>query len=313
MTEEVKNNAINQDFDPFEEMVLDRDTTQQEKEENPEKEKVRDQKKEEPKPSNRNQEKTQTEEDDVEDIAEKNKKTIDSDVELDRLKKEIEKKTKALTDTQKWGNKNSQKAKNALKIASQLIENGFLTSEEAEPLLKSLNSDASEDQEEMDIEEKALSPLQKMYKIANKELENIRKYTDDKLMNQKVNSFDYFINYSSPEEINEVLEKLNDLKDDPVKMTKEMIAIGQKYYEEVYKNFEEAGGLKQFVEKQAQTVQKLEKKIDKLYKKLQEYEDYNQSPRYRIDEVSDVPNDNENEGDPFEQAQIEKERMIRRR
>lgn len=225
--------------------------------------------------------------------------------ELDKLKKELEKKVKALSDTQKWGNKNSQKAKNALKIAQKMIEDGFLTSDEADPLLKILTHDATEEAEELEIREKSSTPLENIYRIANQELGNIRKYTEDEALDKKVVAFDMFIKYSQPQDIKEALEQLEALRDDPVKLTKEMLAIGQKFYEETYKHFEDAGGIKGFSQAQRQKIETLQKKIDKLEKKLQEYEDYDKSPKYKIGDVSESQNENDDSGlDAFDRAKL---------
>ena len=64
-------------------------------------------------------------------------------------------------------------------------------------------------------------------------------------------AFDMFIKYSQPQDIQEALERLESLKDDPVKLTKEMLAIGQDFYDETYKHFEEAGGIKGFLKLKA--------------------------------------------------------------
>ena len=43
-----------------------------------------------------------------------------------------------------------------------------------------------------------------------------------------------------------------------------MLAIGQDFYDETYKHFEEAGGIKGFSKAQSQKIETLQKKIDKL-------------------------------------------------
>jgi uncharacterized protein YukE len=207
----------------------------------------------------------------------------DSSPELETLKGELDKTRKSLSENQKYGRQNAQKVKNALKVAQTLVSEGALTTEEARGLLETLQS------EEDDIEEyhKGDShPFAPIFRIANKELENIRKYTDDPLLQDKVDAFDYFLSVSSPEDIKEALKELIDLTSDPVKLTKKMLSIGQKAYEESYKEIKEAGGYKNVLSQKNQDVEKLQKKIDKLEKKLSHYEDFDK-PRYRMDEMGE--------------------------
>ncbi len=207
----------------------------------------------------------------------------ESSPELETLKGELEKTRKTLSENQKYGRQNAQKVKNALKVAQTLVNEGLLTDEEARGLMDTLQM------EEEDVEEyhKGDShPFAPIFRTANKELENIRKYTDDPLLQDKVDAFDYFLSVSSQEEIEEALVELKGLMDDPVKLTKKMLSIGQKAYEESYKEIKEAGGFKNYLSKKHQDVEKMYKKIDKLEKKLSQYEDFDK-PRYRLDEMGD--------------------------
>ena len=204
--------------------------------------------------------------------------------EMDKLKQELEKTKKALTENQKWGRTNSQKLKSALKKIQSFTAEGTLTEEEAKDVLSLLESEVEGELEPEPYEN--LSPVQKILKVANQELENIRKYTDDSLLDKKVRAFDFLLNNASQEEMNEILEELTELQDNPVKLAKRMLLLGEHYYDEVYKDFEESGGLKRFTEKKKSEVEKLQKKIDKLEKKLLQYEEYDKST-FRIDELSD--------------------------
>jgi hypothetical protein len=130
-----------------------------------------------------------------------------------------------------------------------------------------------------------------IFKVANKELENILKYTDDEHLQDKVNAFDYFLSVGSKEEIQQVLEDLTDLLDNPLKLARKMLSIGQEVYEESYKGIKEAGGFKNYLSKKEEEIEKLRKKVDKLEKKLLQYEDFDK-PRYRMDETGDVEGGN---------------------
>lgn len=207
----------------------------------------------------------------------------DSSSELETLKGELEKTRKTLSENQKYGRQNAQKVKNALKVAQTLVSEGLLTDEEAQGLLETLQGEEEDGEEYHKGDTHPFAPI---FRTANKELENIRKYTDDPLLQDKVDAFDYFLSVSSQEDIEEALVELKGLMDDPVKLTKKMLAIGQKAYEESYKEIKEAGGFKNYLSKKNQDVEKLQKKIDKLEKKLSQYEDFDK-PRYRMGEMGD--------------------------
>ena len=233
-----------------------------------------------------------------------------SSAELDKLKQELEKTKKALSENQKWGRTNSQKLKTALKKVQSFMTEGTLTEEEAKDVLSLLESEVDGELEPESYEN--LSPVQKILKVANQELKNIRKYTDDALLDKKVRAFDFLLNNASQEEMNEILEELAELQDNPVKLAKRMLLLGEQYYDEVYKDFEESGGLKRFTKKKKSEVEKLQKKIDKLEKKLLQYEEYDKST-FRIDELSD--SDKLQEVKPksaFDEAVQERDRVHRR-
>lgn len=227
---------------------------------------------------------------------------------IESIKRELEKSNKRVEDTKRWGNKHAQKNKEAVKLTNQLIEEGYLSQDEASPLLKILSSDDINEKELEEIEHNSLPPIKRIYSIANKELDNMRKYLDDEFLDKKINSFDYLINNSEIEDVNEIIEKLEELNSDPVKMTKEMLRMGEKYYEEVYKDIEESGGIKKYINIQKENIEKLEKKIDKLNKKLQQYEDYSENPKYNLEEISENRNEEDSDfGDMFDVAKKAKE------
>ena len=209
----------------------------------------------------------------------------ESSPELETLKEELQKTQKRLSENQQYGRQNAQKVKNALKITQTMVSEGLLTDEEAKGLMETLQRDG-EDTETEEYYKGETHPLAPIFRIANTELENIRKYTDDEFLQDKVDAFDYFLSVSSKEEIEEALEELTELMDNPVKLTKKMLSMGQKAYEESYKEIKEAGGFKHYLSKKSQEVEKLRKKIDKLEKKLAHYEDFDK-PRYRMDETGD--------------------------
>ena len=201
----------------------------------------------------------------------------ETQVEIQTLKEELEKTHKRLVENQQYGRQNAQRLKNALKLTKAFVEEGSLSEEEAIKLMGSLEHD-----DEADAYSHPTHPFAKVLATANKELDNIRKYTDDEGLDDKVAAFDYFLMVSSPEEREQALEDLTDLMDNPLTLAKKMLSIGQDHAP-YYRDMKEAGSLHGLITKKDQDILNLRKNLDKLTKKLAQFEDYDK-PRYRIDD-----------------------------
>ena len=213
-------------------------------------------------------------------------KSANASPDLKTLQEELTKTNKRLAETQAFGHKNSKRLKSALKITRDLLENGTLSELEAQSLVESLNNDVDVEAGLGESSPYDTHPFGKVIKIANTQLENLRKYSDDELLDDKVKAFDYFLSLASPEEVKGALEDLTELIDDPIKLTKKMLSIGKLYYDESYKDIASAGSVQNYIKKKHEEIEKLNKNIDKLTKKLAQYEDYDQ-PRHRINEVGE--------------------------
>jgi hypothetical protein len=210
----------------------------------------------------------------------------DEPSETELIKRDFEKTKKALSETKKWAHTNSQKLKTAIKKINSLVDSEILTEAEAKELTEQLNAEGDEEHQYEASDN--LPPMQKIYSSANRELENIKKYTDDENLTDKIAAFDFFITDCDPDEREEILDELESLRgSDPLKMTKRMISLGAKYYEEVYKEFKEAGGYKKYSAQKNDEIVKLQKKVDKLTRKLSQYEEYD-DPTRRIAELTDT-------------------------
>jgi hypothetical protein len=209
----------------------------------------------------------------------------DEDSSLTRLQMDLEKTRKLMKETQRWGHQNSKKVREASRSVKALVDSGSLTEDEAQGILSVLQSEVEEDDE---IQAPAVqNPFASLFQVANRELENIRKYSEDDLLQDKIEAFDFLLSVSSKEEVSDIFETLADLEDNPVKLTRKMIALGQEAYEDSYRAIKEAGGIKDYLSSQNNQIEKLQKKIDKLEKKLSQYEDYDK-PNYRIAGTADI-------------------------
>lgn len=228
----------------------------------------------------------------------KEKESETSIADLESLKAESDKLQKELESTKKWGHTNSRKLKKAILTTKEFVENGDISEEEGQRLLEILESSGSSSQDEDSdgADPRPGQPFAKIFKVANTELENIRKYTGDTRLDDKVKAFDYFLSVASVEEQQGILEEFTDLIDHPIELTKKMLAMGQKCFEESYGEIQEAGGFKGYIYKKKSEIDKLTKTIDKLTKKLLQYEDYDR-PTYSLNEMGSSEDGKANSGD----------------
>ena len=224
-----------------------------------------------------------------EDGVEKTKGTLKKHQSLDReeehpdleaLQQELARTQKRLTENQQYGRHNAQRLKQALKITQELVQEGSLSEDEALRLKGALESEISETPEDLGTTKG--HPFARILSIANQELENIRRYTEDTSLDDKVRAFDHFLVIASPQDQEQALEELQEVRDQPLALAKKMLAFGQQY-QSSYQAMKKAGGLQALLEQKDQEIAILSKKLDKLTQKLSQYEDYDK-PRYRLED-----------------------------
>ena len=239
--------------------------------------------------------------------------------ELELLKKEVEKNKKSLLDAQKWGTKNSQKVKYALKKLNALIENGSFTEDEeneAVNLRKMLETDIDAPFDDEKASNTNKHPISKYIDIASEKLGVMKELSDDpETFYKKYRAFEVsLVDYKS-DEMELLADELSELKDNPIKLAKKIMDMGEQYYNEYYKEFEETGGYRNLIQKRNKENENLKKEIDKLKKKLLTYEDFD-NPKYRIGEDSTVDSGDESaeeSKDPFESMEQSRDSRLKNR
>ncbi len=236
----------------------------------------------------------------------------DDDDEEDPRTIETEKLKKALNDSQKWGHTNNRRLKNAVKMINSLKDAGALADDDFSKLHDLLHSDA--DDEPLQNATLNETPISNLLQIANQRVIDLEEiYDHDPLFRKKLSAFDFLIQNSSEEEIEDIADELDEFKNNPLKLVKKMYMMGESYYNEVYKDLDEAGGLKQFITEKNEEIKKLRKKVDKLEKKHLESSDYDESTNYRIDELGDTDKvTKQKPGSALDQLEEEKEASYKR-
>lgn len=295
--------------DPFEEMETERQSELSP--DNKPEEPVKDKAPKTKEPPESTKEKTEG--------SEEEKEEDNSASELEQLKNEAEKSKKSLLDAQKWGTKNSQKVKYALKKLNVLIEKGSFTEDEEKEALnlkQMLESDSEAPFEDDKATNANQHPIDKYLNIASEKLSVMEELSDNpEVFYKKYSTFKMGLLDYKPDEIELLANELDDLKSNPVKLAKKIMDIADQYYNEYYKEFEETGGFRKIIEKRNKEEKKLKNEIDKLKKKLLTYEDFDK-PTYRIGEDHSIASEDESSdssADPFEQMEESRALMSKNR
>lgn len=267
------------------------------------------------------QEESEEEEEDSEEPEEKKEKEKEPEKEkpeklskkYEELLKKHEKIEKNLLETQKYATKKAQQSKQQTrhfeKTIQELVERGSLAEEEAQRAL------IKPDEDDIPFEvNEDLPELAKYCKIGNTELDNLKKYSDDESLDQKAEAFRFLTEHGSEEELEEITDKLRPLKDDPVALTKAMLKIGQESNQGFYNEIKSLGGIKEYAKYKDEIISSKDNKIEKLEKKLLQYEDYDKRPNYRLsDHSSHNKEEKSSYDDAFDDVKSKDSRPVKRR
>lgn len=195
------------------------------------------------------------------------------------LKSEIEKLQRNLKETRKWGTDTKRQLDSYKKIVEKFKEEGNLSEEEATELLNHTKY------EELDNKDKSF--LEKAAEVWDREIENIRKYSDYPELDKHLHAFQHFLHNGTKEEVEEAYEDIKDIIDsNPVLFTKKMLEIGKRYHDDIFGDLVTAGNLKNFKRQYEDKLESSQKKIEKLEKEIaklkDKYEGYDENPNYRM-------------------------------
>lgn len=295
--------------DPFAELEAERMANPKEEEEKPQPKGEAKSEKKEPQPKEEtklsdNSKKEEPEEDDK----------------ASSLEQELEKTKKSLLESQKWGTKNSQKAKAALKRVNALLESTNFTSEE-EDQIKSLRDILQLDSvpEEIEEEPKNSHPIDKFISVAAPKLEIMRELAENaEIFDKEKKAFNFMIMDTPDEELELLLEELDDLKDEPIKLAKKIMELGRENYINYYEDFYKYGGFRKTLKKKNKEIEKLKNEVDKLNKTILNNNGFTENPRYGISDdgnQADAGSDKSSSSndDPFAAMEQERSQSVKRR
>ncbi len=223
----------------------------------------------------------------------------------------LEKTKKRLNDAQNWGNSINRKLKAAERVLEEDLEAGKITEEQFDRLKEAFRSEHPEPTEEP--EPKSSDPLSNLVNIAISP-QNIKSLRDalgedEEIFYKKAVAFDFFMDNASPQERKNLYEDLADLEESPLKLARKIYSIGEREYEGVYKDIDEAGGVKALLEVKNKQLESRQKTIDKLKKKLSQYEDHDKPTIIREELGLDLNQPQKPRGDAMDRALASRDRQ----
>jgi hypothetical protein len=211
--------------------------------------------------------------------------------EIEKYKKEIEKLIKQKTDTEKWANENrqsnviNQKIYNEAKdkineLAKKLYENSTIFDEEYEELTKVFDRDLdiSSDDEQPKNEEAANTPIKKVVDDLKKTFDEFKKWSDEPDLDHKFNAFYKDLELVTDKRFKEIQEYMLS-ETDPKVLLKYVLDKGTKSFNKLYKPILEKGDALSYVEDLLSENEKLKKELKELRFELDDTENkvYNNS------------------------------------
>lgn len=160
-----------------------------------------------------------------------------------------------------------------------LIESGDLEEEAGKALLEAMSSTAIKEPDDLkhslkESQEKSsqgiLSPLYKNFTedLLNQYLE----VSEDEVVDNKIRAFDSLVTQSSEEEQKEILERILEKGKTPMSHLKAVLALGQEFLDDGFGEYLKAGSFKKYTNSWKEKQADLEEKVDKLQRKLIQYE-----------------------------------------
>lgn len=221
------------------------------------------------------------EEDEVEKEVVKKDKPSDNKADTE-LQVKFENLEKSYKDTQKAFHEDRKKLSAYNRAIKSFVDEGTLTDDEAKTLLDHVKFEDGHD-----IPQNSgvgATGILKYTDAIKKELAMMQRYSSSSERNKEIElhtkAFEHLHDTSTWEEQQEIVNELSGFEDDIVDMTKQMLLLGARHYDEVYSEIHQSGGVKQLKEKYISEIETLKKELDKSkkqYVKLKEkYEDYNE-------------------------------------
>jgi hypothetical protein len=225
-------------------------------------------------------------------------------------------------DQQRFARHEQQKVKDTLKAVEELAEAGDLDEDSANKLLAHLKRESKDKANETftnNIIVENPQPLSKYQAILRKAEEENKIFatyvevTEDINARKKLEAFDIYLREASEQEIEVLEEEFSHCKT-PMELLKKVVAKGNEFLDDGLSEFYDHGGFRQYFKAKNETVKKLQKDIDKLNKKLLQYEDQSTAGNWLGSDSSGSETDKHKDtGDMFDDMLARQEFVSARR
>lgn len=225
-------------------------------------------------------------------------KEVDFEEERKSFSKEISTLRKRLGDSQKYGNINAEKVKQASNQIMHFIESGDISEEEGQQILSILSQDKVAVPNSDAVE--SSNPFQKFFNVVTNDV--VQAYldvTEDNDFRKKVDAFDAYLSESSQEELDYLHSELLKVGDKPLALLKKMLAVGENTLKDGYDDLFQSGGFRKYAASQKEKIKSLQDEVDKLKKKLIKYQNEGK-PTHGIQELTDFDNPADKSEDPLD-------------
>jgi len=197
-----------------------------------------------------------------------------------KIKEEMEVLKKRYEDNRNYAKDSQRRLSEVKKTISKLEEDVTIDSATAQMLLKAIESghlnvpddlkSKAEGVERKEEDRGFFAPL--LDTITKDVWEQYLEVTEDKDYQEKTTAFDRLVAESSVEEQKEIFAKVIESGKTPIKILKSMLSIGDEFLKNGFSDYLQAGGLKKYTSSWQEKNNKLQQEIDKMKKKLLEYE-----------------------------------------
>jgi hypothetical protein len=207
-------------------------------------------------------------------------------------------------ENQKFARSVNQKFTEALKVIDGLVDEGEMSEETSGKLLSILKKDSLEFPKNdfaTKGEEVSDHPFDKYKKMLDHGLyQTYVEVSEDQEASTKLRAFDQYLMEAEEKEMSQLDKELSELKS-PMALLKKILSVGQGFLEEGLGEFYKQGGFRKYIAAQKKENETLKAEIDKLTKKLGQYESYGSAGKVWLGNDSQGDNGSADQHlDPFE-------------
>lgn len=207
---------------------------------------------------------------------------------VQEIKKSLESYKRRVEDNRSFAMSVKSSIALAQKKIAEMVENGDLDEDASSALLDTLNYDKAREPEwlhQSAQKTESNNIFSVLHEVLTTEIKNqYLDVTEDANFHRKILAFDHLTADASADEKKQIMERLLSDKPTPMTLLKRVLKEGDAFLSDGYSDYLDKGGFKNFISSANKEKEELMKKIDKLEKRLNNYE--NTYDRSHVDMAS---------------------------